>query len=565
MQSLLFCQDEKSARALIPLVQGLDIVVKHETDVFSAVRSLTAEPFDFLIIDYADEHTGRVLLKNARSSPINKAALAVAVVDLETGANALRLGADFLLTRPIRLEQAEGVLRLVRSTVLRSRRVSSSESATQVTAAEPMQQVSIEDFSDGQATPFKAPTVEPEKVTAKFALDATTGESEQTGDGQNRDLKKTEERLPLKDKVRIAPQPSRAPVPESADLVSAVLRNAPPEIRARELPKKAATEIKRTPSHLFLVSMAAVAVILLTLAAVAWHIHIAHSLANRSAPIQSSAANFPAQSNAKATESTPGPVQVAPEPPVEEPPAPTPVAVAVVPEQLSLNPTSEGAHVDEQNNSARVAPHTRTGVAARQHRITISKPAHPARTRTQTIKATAGLLSVRADSAPLTATVSLNSDPANAAVWIDGRDSGRMTPAQISVDKPGNHTFVFKKQGYLDETTTANLRVGQTFLLAPSLHALGRTDEIKMVGKFKKIFGGGATAGMGSVTVKTQPKGAQIAINSRTISKPSPAEFYLNPGDYAIDITLSGFKVIHRVMSVDKGDKIVIDEVLDHE
>jgi PEGA domain len=170
---------------------------------------------------------------------------------------------------------------------------------------------------------------------------------------------------------------------------------------------------------------------------------------------------------------------------------------------------------------------------------------------------------VGAELAPLTATVSLNSDPENATVWIDGRDTGRMTPAQISVDKPGDHTFVFKKQGYLDETTTANLQIGQKFLLAPSLRVLGRTDEIKMVGKFRKLFGG-EKAGMGIVSVNTQPKGAQIAVNNHIINKPSPAKFYLNPGNYVIDITRPGLKSIHRVVSVGQRSKVVIDEVMAH-
>jgi hypothetical protein len=148
---------------------------------------------------------------------------------------------------------------------------------------------------------------------------------------------------------------------------------------------------------------------------------------------------------------------------------------------------------------------------------------------------------------------------------MDGSDTGRMTPAQIVVGKPGNHTFVLKKQGYLDETIAANLRMGQTFHLAPSLRALGRTDEIKMVGTFSRFFGGSATAQMGTVGVKTQPKGAQIAVNTRILDKTSPAEFYLNPGNYVIDVTLPGFKKVHRVVSVDKGGKVAIDEVMDQE
>jgi hypothetical protein len=167
--------------------------------------------------------------------------------------------------------------------------------------------------------------------------------------------------------------------------------------------------------------------------------------------------------------------------------------------------------------------------------------------------------------AMMSASVSAHSEPAGAAVWMDGKDTGKVTPAQISVDRPGAHTFVFKKQGYLDETTSANLQIGQTFQLSPTLRALGTTDEIKFGGKFKKVFGGSDTAGMATVSIKTQPKGAQIAVNNRIVDRASPADFYLNPGNYMIDITLTGFKSVHKVISVEKSGKVVIEESLDRE
>ena len=88
------------------------------------------------------------------------------------------------------------------------------------------------------------------------------------------------------------------------------------------------------------------------------------------------------------------------------------------------------------------------------------------------------------------------------------RTPGESRRLMVPVDRLGGHTFLVRKQGYLDETTTATVQAGQTFQFAPVLQALGNTDDIKMVGKFKKMFGGGETAGMGSVSVKTQPKGA---------------------------------------------------------
>ena len=95
-----------------------------------------------------------------------------------------------------------------------------------------------------------------------------------------------------------------------------------------------------------------------------------------------------------------------------------------------------------------------------------------------------------------------------------------------------------------------------------ALRPLGSTDEIKTVSKFKKVFGAGDTAGMGTVSIKTNPKGAQIAVNRRVIDKASPVDFYLNPGTYVVDITMSGFAPVQKVVNVDKGGKVAIDEVL---
>jgi hypothetical protein len=167
--------------------------------------------------------------------------------------------------------------------------------------------------------------------------------------------------------------------------------------------------------------------------------------------------------------------------------------------------------------------------------------------------------------AQITAMVAAASEPPGAQLFIDGKDTGRVTPAQISLDKPGNHTFLVRKQGYLEETAAANLQAGQIYHFAPTLKALGSTDDIKVGGKFKKLFGGGDTAGMGSISIKTQPKGAQVAVNNRIMDRFSPLDLYLNPGTYVVDVTLSGFKRVHRVIEVQKGGKVAVDEVLERE
>ena len=99
------------------------------------------------------------------------------------------------------------------------------------------------------------------------------------------------------------------------------------------------------------------------------------------------------------------------------------------------------------------------------------------------------------------------------------------------------------------------------------LTQLGSTDEIRGTGgKFKKVFGrGGDTSGMGIVSIKTQPKGAQIMINNRVLDKTTPFDFYLNPGTYVLDLTMPGYKNLHRVINVQEGEKLAIQEMLSTE
>jgi serine/threonine protein kinase len=465
--------------------------------------------------------------------------------------------------------------------------INSSEAASET--------FSVESFSGPSATMSSAAVIEPEvespKVEApKISVDPMMAEGPRAGAAANRSFSEIDELPPLKE-VYIPPPPPPPPdEPAALNAVhAAVFKSAPPEkprVQPREVAKKAVAEIKKTPPKLFMVSIAgAVAIILLIVAVMAWHIHSEN--ADEDVTPAQPAASASAQPNANTNQSaaqTPGtaptPEQVVAEPVTAAPHSvsvqpkynnkkkakPRPVAPAIVPGQLSVTSTPAGAQIqiDGQNNSAWVTPFNLVGLNPGQHTLTISKTGYAPETRS--IEVGSGSKSFISVQLPqLAATVSVTSDPSGAAIWMDGKDTGRTTPAQISVDKPGNHSFAFKKQGYLDETTTANLQIGQTFRLSPNLRALGNTDDIKIGGKFKKLFGGSDTAGMGAVIVKTQPKGAQVAINNRILDKFSPVDLYLDPGTYVVDITLSGFKSVHRVINVEKNGKVAIEESLDRE
>ncbi len=445
---------------------------------------------------------------------------------------------------------------------------------------------SVELFSSPSTSMSSAGIVEPEVEAAKINVDPMMAESP-AGAGPSRSFSEINELPPLKEVYIPPPPPRPADVPAPSDAVhAAVFKKAAPQkpkVQPREVAKKTVAEIKKTPPKLFMASiLGAVAIILLIVAGMAWHIH-SENADDDVTPVQPAAnasAARPANPSAAQTSANQTSEQVAPEEVTAESPTvsvqpkysnkkktkPHVAAPAIVPGQLTVTSTPAGAQIqiDGQHNSAWVTPFNLAGLNPGQHSLTISKPGFAPENRNIDVgSGSKSFISVQL--ASLAATVSITGSPAGAAVWMDGRDTGRFTPVQISVDKPGNHSFTFKKQGYLDETTTANLQIGQTFRLSPSLRALGNTDDIKIGGRFKKIFGGGDTAGMGAVSIKTQPKGAQVAINNRIVDKNSPVELYLDPGTYVVDITLSGFHGVHRVITVEKSGKVVIDESLDRE
>ena len=441
---------------------------------------------------------------------------------------------------------------------------------------------SVEAIANQEAAMSAASAVEEEEVQSPgIAVDPMMAEGA-SGKGSGLSFSEIDELPPLKE-IYIAPPPPAPEIPPPAELNAPILLTPSeppkPKVQPREVAKKAVKEIKKTPPQLFAYSIAgAVALILLVIVGIAYHIRSENAQDEDIGP-PPTAANTPAQSpapsNTQAAAQAPEPEAVEPAQPAvtvkprypskrKAVPAVAPAPV-IVPGQLTVNSTPEGAlvHVDGQSDASWVTPYNLSGLKPGQHTVVISKAGFSNETRNIDVTSGSKLFLV-VQLAPSVAILSVTSDPAGASIFVDGHDTGRVTPADVHADK-GSHTILVRKQGYLDETANANVIVGQTFHFAPVLRPLGTTDDIKTVGKFKKFFGGGDVAGMGSVSIKTQPKGAQVAVNRRIVDKATPVQFYLNPGNYELDITYSGYKPIHRIINVEKGGKLAFDETMDRE
>jgi TonB family protein len=120
-KALLFCPDEKTARTVTQVLSELDFQVEPCNEPFAAVKKLTAEHFDAVVVDCENEQNAILLFKSARNSASNQASLSIAVVEGQAGvAKAFRIGANLVLTKPINVEQSKGTIRVARGLLRKS-------------------------------------------------------------------------------------------------------------------------------------------------------------------------------------------------------------------------------------------------------------------------------------------------------------------------------------------------------------------------------------------------------------------------------------------------------------
>ncbi len=424
---------------------------------------------------------------------------------------------------------------------------------------------------------------ETERQSPRIAVDPMMSEPAAGSSGKS--FSDLDELPPLKEPVftPAVPEPAESPLPASR-ISPRKEKEEKPRIQPREVAQKAIKEISTVPPRLMIYSiLGAVGLILVVAIAIWFHV--------RSEDDGSTAAPRPAKAvastPAQAAVSTPvAPQAEKPAPPVapvvEDQPSVTvrqfekrapknsrrvPAAAPVVTAGEALIDSSpQGAQfqVDGKSDPSWVTPFTVASLSPGKHIISVSKSGYSPEIRSVDVTA-GGTSSLTLRLAPVNALVVVGSTPSGAQVVLDGKLTGRVTPAQFAVEK-GSHTVLLRKPGYLDETVTADLGPGQNFQYSPALRALGNAEDIRTVGKFK-LFGRGGenAAGMGVISIHTQPKGAQIAINQRVLDKLTPVDIMVGPGNYVVDVTLTDFKAIHKVVSVDKGGKVAINEILERQ
>jgi CheY-like chemotaxis protein len=123
LSSLLVCADEASVLVLKRVLEELGIQAELCAEVPRAAVSLAQQRFDLIILDCKTQADVTSLLHESRSSKLNDASLAVAIVSGQENIREMfSLGVNFVLYKPLSYERALSSLRAAQGVLYRDKR-----------------------------------------------------------------------------------------------------------------------------------------------------------------------------------------------------------------------------------------------------------------------------------------------------------------------------------------------------------------------------------------------------------------------------------------------------------
>ena len=124
LKSLLLSSDEKTVRVLRRVLSDLEIDVEHCSAVDHAIRQITRQRFEAIIVDGTNAEDARNVFQGAKAAPVNKRALGIVLVESPVGLKGgFEMGAHFVLHKPLAVERAKASFRAVRALMKRERRL----------------------------------------------------------------------------------------------------------------------------------------------------------------------------------------------------------------------------------------------------------------------------------------------------------------------------------------------------------------------------------------------------------------------------------------------------------
>jgi DNA-binding response OmpR family regulator len=123
LDCLVLSRDPEVVRVLRPAMERLSINVQIPDVARSGHKILLSHKFDGVVIDCDDLEDGLGMLRDVRSAPSNHSSVAFAIVNKATSATqALKMGANFVLQKPIEAVNADRCFSAAIGLMMRERR-----------------------------------------------------------------------------------------------------------------------------------------------------------------------------------------------------------------------------------------------------------------------------------------------------------------------------------------------------------------------------------------------------------------------------------------------------------
>ena len=233
--------------------------------------------------------------------------------------------------------------------------------------------------------------------------------------------------------------------------------------------------------------------------------------------------------------------------------------------RFASQPGGAKVEIDGWTEPTWLTPFLASNLGAGKHTVVFSKLGYLPERRT--VNVTIGKsLPVMVQLNPAISKLVVDSTPPGANVEVDGKDTGKITPAEVVLEK-GEHTVVLRKPGFKDVSSTQTLAEGQTWTFTPVL--LQPTTQMtppSRPGFWKKIFGNSSEVipeGKGLVHIHTVPEGATIQVGNQIAPRKTNVQWPVDPGTYDIVLTMDGYKQVHRIVRVQKGRPVYVEVVME--
>jgi eukaryotic-like serine/threonine-protein kinase len=159
---------------------------------------------------------------------------------------------------------------------------------------------------------------------------------------------------------------------------------------------------------------------------------------------------------------------------------------------------------------------------------------------------------------PQQGTLVLKSTPSGASVVLNGKDTGRTTPATIANLTPGEHTVTLSIKGYKewkkDVVIVAQQSVPVEANLAQASVTPTPTPSTRIKPPKTKTSEKSEVAKKGNLSVTSKPSGAKIYLNGKSMGKSTPATLTnLTVGrTYKVRLDMNGYRSAYRNKAMKK-------------